>query len=89
MGCWPSLSASSYVRLGSKADIHPRCGLIVQQRLRREYKVTYGEWGLLIGLGFGVSHGFWTLERKLNQILELLTPYVPRSTVHDSPLARR
>lgn len=35
--------------------------------------MTNGEWGLLIGLGFGISTGFWTVERKLNKILQLLS----------------
>lgn len=35
--------------------------------------MTNGEWGLLVGLGFGISTGFWTVERKLNQLLVLLS----------------
>jgi hypothetical protein len=38
-----------------------------------ERDMTNGEWGLLIGLGFGISAGFWTVERKLNAILQLLS----------------
>ena len=39
--------------------------------------MTSGEWGLLIGLGFGISTGFWTVERKLNRILKLLATASP------------
>ena len=38
--------------------------------------MTAGEWGVLIGLGFGISTGFWAVERKLNEILG-------RLSVHD------
>lgn len=35
--------------------------------------MTSGEWGLLVGLGFAISTGFWTVERKLNQLLAILS----------------